>query len=283
MKDNYRVSSFIIYSLDDESWVLQTRDKVNIITDKDLIVLLKKLTTKKEVELKELKEFLNCKTKEEAVINYLERNGILLPVEKLNFNLTSSLFATNDEQIFHFIKNNYFDKSVFFNKVEEVPINPDQLTVVILNPYNPSMVKEIYNKFGKGKNSNGYLLVGFFYNFHFYLDNIYNPQLCLPTHFDHLGYIQSGIYSDKTNYTYQDLVNVIFRKDSNFNLKFPLEWKDLILISNVLVDIIIKIFDLNDSTNLYVNDIILQITDIDMDTRKVSNDSANFWEMEIDE
>lgn len=282
--ENYRVASYIIYKVDSGSWVVQTRNKINIITDEDLAYVLEKIMHKTIITSENLASILDInKSKATAIYEYLEANELITSMPKLNFKLTKSLFATNDKKIYEFFKNNYFDEFKFFKNVNEINIKPNQLAVVILNPYNPDMVRSIYKNIKKQELDTSYLILGYFYNFHFYLDNLYNINLMLPNHFDHISYTQASLYSNETNYTYQDLVDIIFERDPKFNLTFPIQWTDLIAISDILMNVVLSIFDMDDSTNLYFNDIVLQTNDFDMQTRTNRVDTANYWEMKSDE
>lgn len=282
--ESYRIASFIVYQIDNNSWVVQTRNKINIVTDKDLVCVLEKIMHKSIITNEALTAILaDSKNKSQAIFEYLKNNELIITMPKFNLKLSSSIFATNDKKIFNFFNKNYFDKFKYFNNIDNLDLEENQLIVIILNPYNPNMVRRIYKKLKRQKLETSYLLLGYFYNFHFYLDNIYNINLKLPDHFDHIGYTQASLYSNETNYTYQDMVNIIFEKDPNFNLIFPTKWTDLIAISDILMNIVLSIFDMDDSTNLYLNDILLQTNDIDLNTRKNSVDSANYWEMKSDD
>lgn len=111
------------------------------------------------------------------------------------------------------------------------------------------------------------------------MDNIYHPELELPDHFDHIKYIQTKIYSDQTSYTYQDLVDIIFEKDPNFGFIYPISWVDLIMISNLVLERVLTIFDLDEDTNLYMTKEILKMEELNMKTHKKMEDFAEFWEM----
>lgn len=280
MKNNidtntYRITPFTIYPLNKKAWVLQTTTRVNIINNNTLVLVLKHLYGHKYTTLNALKKMVNDDIIND-IIDYLKSNNIICPLKKINFNLKNTVFLTNNEKIFNFYKSHYFNKIKFFEDIKKVRFRDDQLVVVILNPYNPEIVRNLYKKIN---NINVFLLLGFFYNFKFYLDNVYNSNLKLPNHFDHLKYIQSGIYSDQTNYTYQDLVNIIFEKDPKFGLDYPISWVDLVMLSKLVLQKTIKIFDLDDNTNLYMSDDISEIQEMDLQTYKTKKDSANYWEI----
>lgn len=272
----YRVMAFAFYPLDDESWVLQTTERVNIVNNELLIQVLKEIKDCKYVTSTILEDIVKNNKKLQQIIKYLQNNNILTSLHKLNFDLKRSIFITNDKDVYNFMDLHYFDNVIYFEDVMNLKLLNDRLIVAVLNPYNPELVKDIYNKI---QQTNSYLLLGFIYNFKFYIDNIYNSQLEFPDHFDHLKYIQSGIYSDQSNYTYQDMVNIIFEKDKNFNLIYPLSWLDIVMISRLILQRCIEIFDLDNNINLYMNDNFIKIQDMDLKTFKVKNDSANYWEM----
>lgn len=272
----YNVTSFTVYSLDKKTWVLQTTKSISIIDNIILINVLNKIKDHKHITLSRLIHIINNDILSSKIISYLKDNGIIRPLKNLNFNLKSSILITNNNNILDFFRSHFFKQTVLLDQVDEQEFKSNQLIVAVLNPYNPKMVRKLYKKF---ENTHSYLLVGFIYNFKFYLDNIYNSELEFPDHFDHLKYIQSGIYSDQTNYTYQDLVNIIFEKDPNFNLEFFLSWIDVVMISKILLQRLIEIFDLDNNVNLYLNDIIVKIEELDLKTYKVIADSANYWEV----
>ncbi|MEX1371442.1 McbB family protein, partial [Lactobacillus helveticus] len=191
-----------------------------------------------------------------------------------NFNLQSTLLVTNSKKIYNFFNNHYFDQTILLRNLKNIDLK-NTLVVVILNPYNPEIVRKIYKKIS----NNNFLILGYFYNFNFYLDNIYHPELELPDHFDHIKYIQTKIYSDQTSYTYQDLVDIIFEKDPNFGLIYPISWVDLIMISNLVLERVLTIFDLDEDTNLYITKEILKMEELNMKTHKKMEDFAEFWEM----
>lgn len=276
----YRITPYTIYPLNKKSWVLQTTERINIIDNLNLIDLLLNLQKKKYITSTNLNKLIELKIKDNKllpeVLNYLKNNNLISQLKHLNFKLSTSLFLTNDSKIFNFYKSHYFDKVSLLDNLKNVKFHENQLVIIILNPYNPRIVKQIYEKLN---NRNAYLVLGFFYNFKFYIDNIYHPNLQLPNHFDHLKYIQTNIYSQETNYTYQDLINIIFEEDPKFNLTYPVSWLDIVMLTSVLMKHIIKIFDLDESTNLYMSDEILKLYTLDMKSYILNTDYANFWEM----
>lgn len=271
----YRVAQFAIYELDNQSWVLQTTERINIIKNIKLVHFLKEIMYRRYITADIL---LQLKEKYEDIfddiVKYLQENEILLPLKNLNFNLQSTLLVTNSKKIYNFFNNHYFDQTILLRNLKNIDLK-NTLVVVILNPYNPEIVRKIYKKIS----NNNFLILGYFYNFNFYLDNIYHPELELPDHFDHIKYIQTKIYSDQTSYTYQDLVDIIFEKDPNFGLIYPISWVDLIMISNLVLERVLTIFDLDEDTNLYMTKEILKMEELNMKTHKKMEDFAEFWEM----
>ncbi|NRO47919.1 McbB family protein [Lactobacillus helveticus] len=271
----YRVAQFAIYELDNQSWVLQTTERINIIKNIKLVHFLKEIMYRRYITADVL---LQLKEKYEDIfddiVKYLQENEILLPLKNLNFNLQSTLLVTNSKKIYNFFNNHYFDQTILLRNLKNIDLK-NTLVVVILNPYNPEIVRKIYKKIS----NNNFLILGYFYNFNFYLDNIYHPELELPDHFDHIKYIQTKIYSDQTSYTYQDLVDIIFEKDPNFGLIYPISWVDLIMISNLVLERVLTIFDLDEDTNLYITKEILKMEELNMKTHKKMEDFAEFWEM----
>lgn len=271
----YRVAQFAIYELDNQSWVLQTTERINIIKNIKLVHFLKKIMYRRYITADIL---LQLKEKYEDIfddiVKYLQENEILLPLKNLNFNLQSTLLVTNSKKIYNFFNNHYFDQTILLRNLKNIDLK-NTLVVVILNPYNPEIVRKIYKKIS----NNNFLILGYFYNFNFYLDNIYHPELELPDHFDHIKYIQTKIYSDQKSYTYQDLVDIIFEKDPNFGLIYPISWVDLIMISNLVLERVLTIFDLDEDTNLYMTKEILKMEELNMKTHKKMEDFAEFWEM----
>lgn len=272
----YQVTSFTVYPLDVEKWVLQTSKTINIIDNVLLVNVLKEVKNYKYITLKRLSLLIDNEIIFSKIIRYLEDSGIIRPLKKLNFSLQKSLLVTNNSDIFNFFQSHYFDKVILFKDVDTLEFSDNELIVAILNPYNPKMVDKLYDKVCS---ISSYLLLGFFYNFKFYLGNIYNSDLELPNHFDHLKYIQSGIYSEQTNYTYQDLVNIIFEKDPTFNLEAPLNWSDIVMVSRLILQRVIKIFDLDNNVNLYMNDVVIRVQEMNMKTYEIIDDFANYWEM----
>lgn len=273
--NTYRVAQFAVYKLDDQSWVLQTTERINIIKNIKLVRFLKEIMYRRYITNNIL---LQLKEKYEDIFDnimkYLQDNEILLPLKKLNFNLQSVRLVTNDEKIYNFFNDHYFDQAILLRDLKNIDFK-NSLLVVILNPYNPEIVRKIY----KELSNNNFLILGYFYNFNFYLDNIYHPELELPDHFDHIKYIQTKIYSNKTSYTYQDLVDIIFEKDPNFGLIYPISWVDLIMISNLVLERVLTVFDLDKDINLYLTQEILKIEELNMKTYKKTEDFAEFWEM----
>lgn len=271
----YRVAQFAIYELDNQSWVLQTTERINIIKNIKLVHFLKEIMYRRYITADVL---LQLKEKYEDIfddiVKYLQENEILLPLKNLNFNLQSTLLVTNSKKIYNFFNNHYFDQTILLRNLKNIDLK-NTLVVVILNPYNPEIVRKIYKKIS----NNNFLILGYFYNFNFYLDNIYHPELELPDHFDHIKYIHTKIYSDQTSYTYQDLVDIIFEKDPNFGLIYPISWVDLIMISNLVLERVLTIFDLDEDTNLYITKEILKMEELNMKTHKKMEDFAEFWEM----
>lgn len=271
----YRVAQFAIYELDNQSWVLQTTERINIIKNIKLVHFLKEIMYRRYITADVL---LQLKEKYEDIfddiVKYLQENEILLLLKNLNFNLQSTLLVTNSKKIYNFFNNHYFDQTILLRNLKNIDLK-NTLVVVILNPYNPEIVRKIYKKIS----NNNFLILGYFYNFNFYLDNIYHPELELPDHFDHIKYIHTKIYSDQTSYTYQDLVDIIFEKDPNFGLIYPISWVDLIMISNLVLERVLTIFDLDEDTNLYITKEILKMEELNMKTHKKMEDFAEFWEM----
>ncbi len=272
----YRIAQFAIYKLDRQSWVLQTTERINIITNSALVHFLKEIMYQRYITSDKL---LHMKQKYEDIfdniIKYIQDNEILIPLKELNFNLKSVTLVTNNKEIFNFLNNHYFDQTLLLKDFQNVKFK-NTLLVVILNPYNPEIVRKIYQKIS---NDNNFLLLGYFYNFNFYLDNIYHPELKLPDHFDHIKYIQTKIYSDQTSYTYQDLIDIIFEKDPNFGLIYPISWEDLIMVSSLVMRRVLTVFDLDKDVNLYMTKEILKMEEMNMKTYKRMEDFAEFWEM----
>lgn len=275
-KITYRVAQFAVYELDSQSWVLQTTECINIITNIKLVHFLKEIMYRRYIGNNEL---IQLKKKygeiSDDIIKYLQENEILLPLKELNFNLQHTMLVTNDKKIYDFWDRHYFEQTILLKNLKNINFE-DTLLVVILNPYNPEMVRNIYKKVS---GNNNFLLLGYFYNFNFYLDNIYHPNLKLPDHFDHIKYVQTKIYSDQTNYTYQDLVDIIFEKDPNFDLIYPISWVDLIMVSHLILERVLTIFDLDKDINLYMTKEILRIEELNMKTHRKMEDFAEFWEM----
>ncbi|MGM9915765.1 MAG: McbB family protein [Lactobacillus crispatus] len=275
-KITYRVAQFAVYELDSQSWVLQTTECINIITNIKLVHFLKEIMYRRYIGNNEL---IQLKKKygeiSDDIIKYLQENEILLPLKELNFNLQHTMLVTNDKKIYDFWDRHYFEQTILLKNLKNINFE-DTLLVVILNPYNPEMVRNIYKKVS---GNNNFLLLGYFYNFNFYLDNIYHPNLKLPDHFDHIKYVQTKIYSDQTNYTYQDLVDIIFEKDPNFDLIYPISWVDLIMVSHLILERVLTIFDLDKDINLYMTKEILKIEELNMKTHRKMEDFAEFWEM----
>lgn len=168
----YRVAQFAIYELDNQSWVLQTTERINIIKNIKLVHFLKEIMYRRYITADIL---LQLKEKYEDIfdniVKYLQENEILLPLKNLNFNLQSTLLVTNSKKIYKFFNNHYFDQTILLRNLKNIDLK-NTLVVVILNPYNPEIVRKIYKKIS----NNNFLILGYFYNFNFYLDNIYHPE-----------------------------------------------------------------------------------------------------------
>ena len=160
----YRVAQFAIYELDNQSWVLQTTERINIIKNIKLVHFLKEIMYRRYITADIL---LQLKEKYEDIfddiVKYLQENEILLPLKNLNFNLQSTLLVTNSKKIYKFFE--------LLQNLKNIDLK-NTLVVVILNPYNPEIVRKIYKKIS----NNNFLILGYFYNFNFYLDNIYHPE-----------------------------------------------------------------------------------------------------------
>lgn len=142
----YRVMAFALYPLDDESWVLQTTERVNIVNNELLIQVLKEIKDCKYVTSTILEDIVKNNKKLQQIIKYLQNNNILTSLHKLNFDLKRSIFITNDKDVYNFMDLHYFDNVIYFEDVMNLKLLNDRLIVAVLNPYNPELVKDIYNK-----------------------------------------------------------------------------------------------------------------------------------------
>ncbi len=82
----YRIAQFAIYKLDRQSWVLQTTERINIITNSALVHFLKEIMYQRYITSDKL---LHMKQKYEDIfdniIKYIQDNEILIPLKELNF------------------------------------------------------------------------------------------------------------------------------------------------------------------------------------------------------
>lgn len=110
------------------------------------------------------------------------------------------------------------------------------------------------------------------------MDNIYSLIWEVPKHRDHLGIIQTEISDTEDRISYKKLVDYIIDKDIKFNIEQPMDELDWLFLSNLIFIRVSEIFLMSNQT--YVSDSeLLKVFKIDIKNKKISEDSASYWEL----
>lgn len=276
----YSVNQYLIYQLKDSEYVIQTDESIMVINNERMITFLKKLERLNSISSEKIADFFD---NGEVAINYLEKNHILKRQETLNFDIKNAVFVTNNQRYYNFISSHIELDSVTLHKItwdsflETNSFPRHTLFVFIINKYNPKTIKKLYEKV-KTETTN-YALVSFFYGYKYYLDNLYNAAFGNPNHFDHLGYIQSKVLNDDKTKTYQNIIDVVFDRDDNFNLEIPISYSTFIKSFNLLIMEVEKLFSLTHFKRALTTGDLLTVTCLDYKSNDIYKDTAMFWEL----
>lgn len=273
----YETNTFFIEDIDDvHAYLMNTKTIINL-SDKSLIAMLHWIDENKisEIDDHKIAYFMNEKKKQS--IEFLLSEHILLePTKEKNFDRVT--YVTNDAVIGEMLSYVLIGSENMGQKAQVTTVNDlneffskkntsdNCQFFFILNPFTVGDLDSI-TKFAQ-KNIIS-VRVAFFYNFKFYVTNVYSPDLLSPCPMCFFYNLESSLrVTDRVNdsITFQNIVDLIYNQTTKFTSEASFTRKQLLSF----ISLIIRLAEDKGYGDVY---------ELDYDSARVVTDIAYHWEL----
>ncbi len=273
----YTVSNFFIEKISDKKGYIMNSANIAIIEDEKLLNLLVWIDSNKIQTLttSTVKKFTNEDFKEN--IEFLKSHGII----RENFfdkSYSNIIYITNDRNAFSSLKFNMFEEKdtsdlIYFNTFDSLLIHTNnivshkKLIFFILNPFSITLLRKLRD-FAKEKLFD--IRVAFYYNFKFYITNIYSPTLLSPCPLCFFSNLESSLRTTnrfENNITFQNIIDIIYNEHARF--------KTYAEFSNMQLLHLVSYLALLDKREYFYN----ESYEISYDTGLINQDTSYHWEL----
>ncbi|MHA6973780.1 McbB family protein [Levilactobacillus brevis] len=273
----YEINTFFIEDIDDvHAYLMNTKTIINL-SDKSLISMLHWIDENKisEIDDRKIAYFMNEKKKQS--IEFLVSEHVLLePAKEKKF--SNIVYVTNDPVIGEMLNYVLFGSENRGQKSQVTTVNDlDEFfskkhtsdncqLFFILNPFTVGGLDSI-TKFAQ-KNIVS-VRVAFFYNFKFYITNVYSPNLLSPCPMCFFYNLESSLrVTDRVNdsITFQNIVDLIYNQTAKFTSEATFTRKQLLSF----ISLIIRLSEEQSYGDVY---------ELDYDSTRVVTDIAYHWEL----
>ncbi|MGT2680190.1 McbB family protein [Streptococcus ratti] len=275
--DKFRIKSFLLYDINQHETVVQTNASISILKSQRMINFLKSIEDSHFITEQDILAVFE--EKYESALHFLKSQAILTEDIDLNFSVQKIYFLYNGSLNEQFIPSTFDNILIEIKKLEEVKFESlaeNSLVILMLNSYHTKYVKQLYNTINNKQNI--YLLSVFYYGFNYYIDNLYHSDWVVPTHFDHIGIIKTTLPDTEEHLSYNSLVEAILEKEPYFSNERNLNDMEQIFLINTVMVRIYELFSIDDKEVLSQSS-LLETVEINLSNRKISKDSAIFWEL----
>lgn len=272
----YKISPFLIHQLNEEEHVIQTKNSTVLITNKELINILRCVEDNNlsELTMEWLEEKTNLLSSSE-VITFLLSNNIVKEITSNIYEIKRIVCCTNDNKF-----SDIFEK-VFNSKYEIILISINEIfefnfcnTDICLFFLNPFLYKDFLNidAYLKKKDILNKFII--YYNHSIYISNFYKFDWHVPCpkcFFSNLeSHLRGNQISEKINF--QLLIDLIYEKKVNFPICAKIECYDLISTIYILQ---YQLSALYNKESYIIN----ELSEISLKNNSVVKDNAVYWEI----
>lgn len=272
----FKINPYLIVNIDINEYIVQTKNSLVIIKNEQLILMLYELEKNQLEEIKE-DDFLKYFNEKDVknVRDFLLKNGII--EYQINFNQSiDDIILIGEEQqfetIFKTIFKGYFKSitTVQLNNYTNKDYQENDFCIVYMNPFNLKQFLKI-NEYLNDRNVLNKFI--FYYNSSLYITNYHKKEWYNPCSICFFSNLESKLRGpiNNININYQLLIDLIYKKKSNFNIQIELQNYEFINLMQVLL----YEFNLFRTNN---NSIVNQVTQINLIDNQVITDEAYYWE-----
>lgn len=272
----YKINKFFIEKINNKEFYIINSKSLSNIKDLNLINLLRWIDDSEinVISSDEIYHFMEKDTEE--AISFLVKQGIFC---KLTNELYEKyIYVTNDDVIYEMIRFNLLEdedngRILKFNeyiplerKLEEIHTNSETLFFVILNPFKIDELSK-FARFAKDNCRN--IRVIFFYNFRFYVTNVYSADKVSPCPKCFFYNLESSLRATdrfEESVTFQNIVDMIYSRNAKFTSVAKFNKKQLL----DLVAFIKKIQTASTYNDVY---------ELNYETGEITSDIAYHWEL----
>lgn len=283
--EKYRVPNFIIHTLFNESSVIQTEYGTVILEDARLSNFFINLEENKKytINFKELQNTFEEETKN--IINFFMENNLLFKIHEKNILYDKICIISDEEQLRDILHKLIKEKTKLpihlYNSEElneQLSSSLDNTLIInFMDSYRNETVNKIIETVNKSSNSS--LLLSHVYNSAVLFHCMYSSNHMTPCPKCTKGVITGQIYESQGGVTYQQLLKMVYDLDDEFNVNFPLSFKNKLLISNQIADQLEYFLSDDYSLIRKRNNEFSDIFRLDLSNNQITKDSAIYWEL----
>lgn len=272
----YKVTKFFIEKINDKQFYIMNYKSLSNIDDENLIRLLCWIDKSEinEISFEKIRHFMKGKT--EKAISFLMEQGILCEINNRVY--MKFIYATNDDVIYETVKFNLLENeddgvALKFNKytslerkLKKIRTDSETLLFIILNPFRIDELSKITRL---SKDSRRNIRIIFFYNFRFYVTNVYSIELVSPCPMCFFYNLEASLRATnrfEETITFQNIVDMIYSRNAKFTSTAKFNRKQLLDLVAFLKEV---------QTASTYNDVY----ELNYETGEVTSDIAYHWEL----
>lgn len=270
----YKIRPYLIQEIH-EGIVVQNGISTTAITSERVIEFLKEIERQNYITIEDalLIDFFgnDC----EEVISFLISNEIIEHIEEISYNYKYIKILTNSQEfseVVEFCKSDFDEKIIVYtiNELDKCleKITKDDMILVYMNPFNMEKYIEISDLLIE---KDIIIRTSFFYNHNIYISNLYKRQWRNPCPKCFFYDLETQLRAEPVSkgMNFQTIIDLLYKKNPRFEVKFPIKKTDMIFILNILRNQ--KAKPINDGANI--------VYQYNIKTKMVSQDYAYHWEM----
>ncbi|HHD1613185.1 TPA: McbB family protein [Enterococcus faecalis] len=268
----YKVNPFIWHDLSEKETFFQTKLSSIIITNKNLVRMLKYLEKNEVINFEEslLSNYFRSNMINNVLV-FLEENKLIKKLDIENNKVNEVLVYTDDSEfseLFDYVFSEKFTISHQSSISHLESKNMDgKLLIVFLKAFN---FKEYENIVNIAKEKNVVIKIIFSYNHHIYFSNFYKREWYNPCPICFFSELESQLRGEITSDTanFQTIIDLLYTKSQNFAIEYPLQKDDYFTIVYTIMR--------NLDSDLMKCDLD-EVLSIDLNNHLVSKDIAYHW------
>lgn len=272
----YSINPFLIHQINKEEYVVQTKSSTVLITNKELIRILKYVEDENlsELTIEWLEEKTNLLNSDEIITFLLSNNIIKEIISNIN-EIKRIICCTNNNVFSNIFKMVFASKykiiSIPIDEVFKFEFNNTDICILFLNPF---LYKEYLkiDLYLKTKNVINKFII--YYNHSLYISNFYKFDWHVPCpkcFFSNLeNHLRGNQITEKINF--QLLIDLIYEKKVNFPISANIEYYDLISTIYILQ---YQLSALYNKENFIINELV----EISLESNSITKDNAVYWEI----